>query len=90
MSDETLLSRLSPAERRAIEALSASTGFSVSDLAREMVAAYLRLVLDAPSALPDRPLLGLIRRAKAGAMPKPLPPQSPREAPPDAACPPQT
>ncbi|TCP43954.1 hypothetical protein [Rhodovulum marinum] len=65
MSDDLLLSRLSPAERRAMEALAVEAGFPAQEIAAEMVAAYLRLVLDAPRALPDRPLLGLIRRAKA-------------------------
>ncbi|MDW4550863.1 hypothetical protein R5H32_15990 [Defluviimonas sp. D31] len=62
-----LLARFSPAERRAMAALSRETGFSAEDLAAEMAAAYLRLILDAPKALPARPLLGLIRRAKAAA-----------------------
>lgn len=57
------LSRMTPYERKAIERLGLETGLDPEDLAREMAAAFLRLVLDAPAALPARPLTALVQRA---------------------------
>lgn len=60
----SLAAALSPAERRALHRLADLGGCDPEDLAAHMVAAYLRLAIDAPRALPDRPLLGVVRRAK--------------------------
>nr|WP_170540917.1 hypothetical protein [Ruegeria arenilitoris] len=57
------LSRMTPRERKALARLSQETGFPAEALAAEMAAAYLRLALDAPQALPARPILGIVRRA---------------------------
>ena len=63
----SVLDGLSPAERRSLERLSEVAGCDPEEIGRHMVAAYLRLVIDAPRALPDRPLLGIIRKSKARA-----------------------
>ncbi|MEM9522877.1 MAG: hypothetical protein AAF982_02605 [Pseudomonadota bacterium] len=60
MSD--LLASLTPRERRGLENLSERTGVAVEDLACEMVAAYLRLVLDAPRVPAGKKLVAAIRK----------------------------
>jgi len=57
------LDRMTKRERAAIERLGDQTGFDPETLAQEMAAAFLRLVLDAPAALPARPLVSLVQRA---------------------------
>lgn len=55
---------LSASERRALDRLADASGCDADEIAAHMVGAYLRLVIDAPAALPDRPLLAVIRRTK--------------------------
>lgn len=58
------LSRMSPVDREAMERLAEETGYSSEDLAAEMAASFLRLVLDAPAALPARPLTAIVQRVR--------------------------
>lgn len=56
------LSSFHPDELAALERLSAETGHAAEDLACEFAASYYRLVVDAPKALPGKPLLAIVRR----------------------------
>lgn len=59
-----LRTALTPSERRALDRLANVAGCNPEDIAAHIVGAYLRLVIDAPAVLPDRPLLGIVRRTK--------------------------
>ncbi|MEL7513652.1 MAG: hypothetical protein AAGK03_03495 [Pseudomonadota bacterium] len=59
------LSHLTGDEKKLLTRLSLETGIDPAAIAKEMVSAYLRLLLDAPAALPGRPLTGLVQRVKA-------------------------
>lgn len=66
LRENSALSRMTPRERKALEGLAIEAGQSAELLAQEMAAAFMRLVLDAPAALPSRPLMGLVQRAGRG------------------------
>lgn len=63
MSDFT--DNLPAADRRALLRLAADAAVPAEALAVEMVAAYLRLLRDAPGALPRNPLAPLASRVAA-------------------------
>lgn len=59
------LAYLAGDEKKLLTCLSLETGIEPAAIAKEMVSAYLRLLLDAPAALPGRPLTKLVQQAKA-------------------------
>jgi hypothetical protein len=67
MSD--LGARLTPKERLCLRSICEVSGCSLEALYPEMIRAYLRLIIDAPAALPPLPLVSLVRAAKLSCAP---------------------
>ncbi len=59
-----VIDRLAPSDRRALKSLAEAAGISAEALIPEIVAGYLRLLADAPGALPKNPIAPL----RAGAL----------------------
>lgn len=55
---------LKPGEVKELENLSAYTGAAIEDLVLAIVAGYLRLLRDAPRAVPHGSLSEIVKRAK--------------------------
>ena len=64
-----VFSAMNTAERRQVAAIAAEVGCSPEAMVSAMAAQFLRLVQDAPAALPERPLSHMVQDLRKRALP---------------------